>query len=271
MSFATRNTFGKATLAVLGVRGYFRPGTTLTAAASSTDTTITVSDPSLFTDTDTIIVGSGADQEEVTISAISGSDLTVSALSNDQPQGAMVRLPGWVDMGILADWEPQDETEELEIQGARSGLTETYETLAISASLAYGFTSNNPNDEEILALWNGGAMTEDPGATGASAPITFDSTSGELMFVRENAQSAKPSQILYHPAASIRRDGQAGTPGEEESGLTFSATVTAKEGFTIPADVDAATPAARYGYLYKVPTSALDDAIDTVSDGVAPA
>ena len=268
MAFTTRNTFGKDTLGVLGVRGYFRPGTTLTAAASSGGTEITVANPALFTDTDTIIVGSGADQESVTISAISGSDLTVGALSNNQAQGALVRLAGWVDMGILADWEPQDETEELEIQGARSGLTETYETLAISASLAYGFTSNNPNDEEILALWNGGAMTADPGATGASAPLTFDSTSGELLFVRQNAQSSKPSQILYHPSSSIRRDGQAGTPGEEESGLTFTSTVTALEGFTIPAAIDAAGPAARYGFLYKVPTSGLDTAIATVSDGV---
>lgn len=268
MPFATRNAFSKATLGVLGVRGYFRPGTTLSAAAATTDTTITVEDPSLFTDTDTIIVGSGATQEEVTISAITGNDLTVSALTNDQPQGAMVRLPGWVDMGILADWEPQDETDELEIQGARSGLTETYETLAISASLAYGFTSNNPLDEEILALWNGSAMATDPGATGASAPFAFDSTSGELMFVRQNAQASKPSQILYHPSASIRRDGQSGTPGEEESGLTFTSTVTAKEGFVIPAAIDAATPEARYGFLYKVPTSGLDAAIDTVSDGV---
>src|SRR6056297_3211695 len=118
MAFATRNTFGKSTLGVLGVRGYFRPTTTLSAAASATDTSITVEDATLFTDTDTIVVGSGADQESVTISAISGSTLTIGALSNDQAQGALVRLPAWVDFGIMADWEPQDETEELEIQGA---------------------------------------------------------------------------------------------------------------------------------------------------------
>lgn len=174
----------------------------------------------------------------------------------------------WVDLGIIENWEPTDEIEELEIQGARTGLTVTHETLAISASLSYGFDSNNPNDKDILALWNGGAMTADPGTTGHSAPISFDGTSGELLWVRENAQSAKPSQILYHPAATIRRTGQAGTPGEEAAGLSFTATVTADEQYTIPAEVDAGETSAPYGYLYVVPTASLDTALTTVSAAV---
>lgn len=171
----------------------------------------------------------------------------------------------WIDLGIVKNWEPTDETETLDIDGARSGLTQIYESLPISASLGYTFDSENPNDPEILALWNGSAMTADPGATGHSAPISFDSTTGELMWVRENAQKTKPSQILYHPSASIRRAGQSGTPGEEAAGLSFEATVTADELYKIPAGVNAGEPTASYGYLYVVPTAGLDAATTLVS------
>lgn len=265
MSVTTRNTFGKDTLGVLGIRGYFRPGTHTTAAAQASDTTLVVSDGSIFGGTDTITVGSGTTQESVTISSITGNTLTVGALSNAHAAGEMVRLASWVDLGIIKNWEPTDETEELEIQGARSGLLETYEVLAISASLGYTFDSENPNDDDILALWNGGEMTDDSGGTGASAPFSFNSTSGELMWVRQNAQSSKPSLILYHPSATIRRDGQSGTPGEEQSGLSFTATVTSDENFKVPSGVNSATPTATYGYLYRVPTASLSTATGTVS------
>ncbi len=265
MSVTTRNTFGKSTLGVLGIRGFFRPGARTTAAADASDTTLTVDNPGMFATTDSVTVGTGADQETVTISNIVGNVLTVSALAKAQPAGSMVRKAGWVDLGIIKNWEPTDETEELEIQGARSGLLETYEVLAISASLGYTFDSENPNDDDILALWNGTRMSADPGATGASSPIAFDSTNGELMWVRQNAQSSKPSQILYHPSATIRRDGQSGTPGEEQSGLSFTATVTSDEAYKVPATVNAATPTARYGYLYRVPTASLSAAETAVS------
>ena len=169
----------------------------------------------------------------------------------------------WVDLGIIKNWEPQDETEELEIEGARSGLTEVYEVLAISASLGYTFDSENANDEDILALWNGGAMAT--GVDGSVAAISFEGTSGELMWVRENAQSTKPSQILYHPSATIRRDGQAGTPGEEQAGLSFTSTVTADEDYTIPVGIDATEPTASYGYMYIVASGDLDAATTAVS------
>lgn len=171
----------------------------------------------------------------------------------------------WVDLGIVENWEPTDETENLDIEGARTGLTVVHESLPISASLSYAFDSKNPNDPEILALWNGAAMAADPGTTGHSAPISFQGTNGELLWVRENAQSAKPSQILYHPSATIRRAGQAGTPGEEAAALSFEAVVTADEGYTIPSGVDAAEPSAPYGYLYVVATAQLDTALTTVS------
>lgn len=204
MPVTTVNTFGQATLAVLGVRGYFRP------------------------------TGESA----------------------------------WVDLGIVKNWEPQDETEELEFTGARNGLSEVFEVIAISASLRYTFDSENPNDRDILELWNGGAMTA--GGDGHSAPISFSSTNGELLFVRQNAQPTKPSQLIYHPAASIRRDGQTGTPGEEVSGLSFTATVTAAEDFVIPAGISAGTPAARYGFLYVVPTADLSAAETDIDNIVLP-
>jgi len=170
---------------------------------------------------------------------------------------------GWVDLGSIKNWEPSDEIEELEISGARSGLTVVYETLPISAALSYGFDSENPNDTDILELWNGGAFAA--GVDGDVSPISFQNTEGELMWVRENAQSTKPSQILFHPKANIRRDGQGGTPGEEASGLTFTVSVLADESYVIPAAVDAATPAAEYGYLYVVPTASLDAATTAAS------
>ena len=169
----------------------------------------------------------------------------------------------WIDLGIIKNWEPTDEIEELNIEGARTGLTAVYETLPISAALSYSFDSENPNDEAILELWNGGAFAT--GVDGDVAPINFESTTGELIWVRQNAQSAKPSQILFHPAASIRRDGSSGTPGEEASGLSFSVTVLADEDYTIPVGVDAAEAAAQYGYLYLVASADLDGALTAVS------
>jgi hypothetical protein len=170
----------------------------------------------------------------------------------------------WVDLGIVDSWEQSDEIEELEIDGARSGLREVYEVIPISASLGYTFNSKNANDEHILALHNGAAMTTD-GDGGFSAPITFGGTNCELIWVRENAQPAKPSTIIYHPAATIRRDGTAGTPGEEAAMLSFSVTVTSVEGFTVPAAVNPATPAARYGYQHVVPTEDLDTWLGVIS------
>lgn len=169
----------------------------------------------------------------------------------------------WVDLGIVDSWEQSDEIEELEIDGARSGLREVYEVIPISASLGYTFNSKNPNDPDILAL-HGGVDFASDGNGGLSAPISFGGTNGELLWVRQNAQASKPSQIIYHPGATIRRDGTAGTPGEEAAMLSFSVTVTAVEGFEVPAAVNAATPAARYGYMYNVATEDLDTALGVV-------
>lgn len=171
----------------------------------------------------------------------------------------------WVDLGIVANWERTDEVEELEIQGARTGLTVTHEVIPISATLGYTFDSNNPNDHAILGL-HGGAELE-AGGDGFSAPIGFQATTGELLWVRENAQKNKPSMILYHPSASIRGDGTAGTPGEEAAGLSFSATVTAAETFKIPASIEAGEPDAPYGYQYLFDTDDMGNALDDVSDG----
>jgi hypothetical protein len=172
----------------------------------------------------------------------------------------------WIDLGIVKNWEPQDEIEELEIDGARAGLREVFEVLPIAASLRYSFDSENPNDEDILALWQGGTFTSD-GGTGLSAPITFGGNTGELLWVRQNAQATKPSQILYHPSASVRRDGQTGTPGEEAAGLSFQAVVTADEEYTIPIGIDPNESDARYGFLYVVDTDDIGTALDLIDAG----
>src|SRR5690606_6839277 len=109
----------------------------------------------------------------------------------------------WVDLGIINNWEPTDEIEELEITGARTGLTVVHEVLPISASIGYSFDSGNPNDDDIAALWSGSAGLADVAATGSVSPVAFGGTSGELLWVRENAQKTKPSQIVYHPSASV--------------------------------------------------------------------
>lgn len=168
----------------------------------------------------------------------------------------------WVDLGIVANWERSDEIEELEIQGARTGLTVVHEVIPISASIGYTFDSNNPNDHAILALHGGSSMVA--AADGHTAPVGFQATNGELLWVRENAQKTKPSQLIYHPSASIRGDGAAGTPGEEAAGLSFSVSVTASEGYTVPVELDAGERPAPYGYQYLVDTEDLADALDDV-------
>lgn len=168
----------------------------------------------------------------------------------------------WIDLGVINSWEPSDDTETLEITGARSGLTVVHEALPISASLSYAFDSGNPNDQSILALWNGSAMTADVATEGHAAPFSFDATNGKLVWVRQNAQASKPHQLLVHPGASIRRSGIAGTPGEEAAALSFEVTVTADETYKIPAAVLATNPDAPYGYLHVVSTAGLTEAIE---------
>lgn len=257
MGITTRNTFGPGTLGILGIRGYFRPGSIATAALTATDTTIPVEDVSSFSPSGTVRVGSGSNAEDVTISAVGANSITVSALANSHAAGVLVRHTEWTDAGILKDWSPDEDLEEFEFEGARTGLVVVHDKLTIRAELNYTFRSTNVLDTDVQNL-HAGAFGAAAVGSGTVVEVSFNTTRGELLFVRENAQSGKDSKILYHPRATIKRDGESGTPGEEEASLDFSATVLADENFVIPDTVDAAEPGAQYGYVWTFPTADLD-------------
>jgi hypothetical protein len=175
---------------------------------------------------------------------------------------------GWIDLGVLKDFDPGEEIEEFNFEGARNGLTEIYDTVVISAELNYTFRSENPLDRNLLGLWMGGTPVDDPatgGLDGFSIVQSFNTSTGDLLFVFPNAQAGKMSVLIFHPLASLKRDGQGGTPGEDARSINFSVTVLADEAYTVPAGVNGATPVARYGYMYVVPSANLDAAETLVS------
>jgi hypothetical protein len=170
---------------------------------------------------------------------------------------------GWIDLGVLENFSIDENIEDFNFQGARTGLTVTYETISISAEITYTFDSLNPLDEDILALWTGSTVTADTGGDGFSSAQTFESTTGRLLLVYENAQESKASMLVHHSSVSIKRNGQVGTPGEEARGLSFQARVLADESGAIPAGAGGGT--AEYGYIWIMPSDELDAALTTAS------
>lgn len=172
----------------------------------------------------------------------------------------------WIDMGIIKDLSPDEEQETFNFEGARSGLQQIYDTVIISSELSYSFSSDNALDEVILALHAGADSEEAAVGDDAFTVIqSFATNDGELMLVYPNAQANKPSMIVYHPRVSLRRDGQSGEAGTEQRQLGFTATVTASEEYVVPETVNAASPAAPFGYMWVGPTADLDAAETAIS------
>ena len=169
----------------------------------------------------------------------------------------------WIDLGVLENFSIDENIEDFDFRGARTGLAVTYETITISAEITYTFDSMNPLDEDILSLWTGSAVTADVATTGFSSAQTFESTTGRLLLVYENAQESKMSMLVHHSSASIKRAGQVGTPGEDAAGLSFQATVLADESGTIPAAAGGGD--AEYGYIWVFPSDELDDNLTDAS------
>lgn len=172
----------------------------------------------------------------------------------------------FIDLGIVENFAVGDEVENLDVESARDGLRTIAKRIAISATREFTFDSMNQVDPAILALHVGGDVTTD-GAGGESAAIGFAGTQGEMLFLRKNAEPSLKSQILYVPAVTIQGAGETGEPGSEAAGLSFTAVVTAAEGYTVPSVINASEPPALYGYVYNFPTSALETALDAVADG----
>lgn len=176
---------------------------------------------------------------------------------------------GWIDLGLADDgWEITTESEQLDIQGARTGRQLTYESLPISFSVGYTFNSRNATDPYIKGLHVGATLLTD-GDEGYSAPISNNPVNGELMWVRESAWAEKDAELYYHPRATLQGDGVSGTPGAEAAALNFTVTVLADDDFDIPAEINAAEPAAPYGFVYLVPMEDLD-AAETAVSGITP-
>lgn len=266
MAVSTKNTFGSGTLGILGIRGYFREGSVLVTGISASATSITLEDATFVENGQSLRLGSGSNGETVTVTgAPVGNTVSISATTNAHSAGILVRDLNWIDLGILKDWSPDEDIEEFEFEGARSGLVQVFDKLTIRAELNYTFRSTNVTDNDVQDLHAGAVGATDVAANGYVVEVSFNTTRGELLFVRENAQASKDSKLIYHPRATIKRDGESGTPGEEEASLDFTATVLADENFTIPDTIDAGSPAADYGFVWTVPTANLDARETTAS------
>ena len=195
---------------------------------------------------------------------------TVNSFSNDTQAVVGVRVyihdgTGWIDLGVIKDLTPDEENEEFRFEGARNGISETYGVIPLSFAIAYTLNSENPMDPDIRALHEGSAGAADPGGDGTSFVKSSQPTEGKMLIVHENAEESKPSEIVYHPLVSVRRNGRSGTPGEEASALGFAVEVLADEEYTVPVGVNAAGPSAPYGYTWIMPTDQLDAALTTAS------
>lgn len=175
---------------------------------------------------------------------------------------------GFHDFGhVLSPAREQDLTE-LEVKSARLGKLATVKKLTTEASLEYTFQTQSVLDQETVALHTGGAV--EAGAIGTGGFVSaedFTGTTGELLLIQRNAEASGKIKIAYYPSVTLKGDGEESGDGENAATLTFRATVTPDEDFTVAAALAAGEPEAPYGFRYVCAPADLDDVLDAIADG----
>lgn len=274
MSFNVRNAATAANaehVNVLGLRALARARTSLTAAVEASDTSLVVNDARMFRVGDAVIVGSGDDEETVTVAAVDleTNTLSVSAVSAGHDVGTRVVAP-WHDFGHVRNPAREQELTELDIQSARNGRLATVKKITTAQTLEFTFESISVFDRDTIAWHTGGAVAD--GVIGSGAVMAVEEFTGaecEFLFVQENAETNGKVKLAYYPKAQVKGDGEESGDGESEAALNFRVTVLEDEEYTVPATLDANENAAPYGFRYIVPAANRDAALDAISGGGA--
>lgn len=174
----------------------------------------------------------------------------------------------WIDFGHVRSPSREQDLTELDIQSARLGRLATIKKLTTAQTLEYTFEAMTVFDESVVGLHSGGAAGEGDANVGdVYAVEDFVGTTGELLFVQENAESANMVKIAYYPAAQIKGDGEESGDGESVAVLKFRATVLQDEDYTVPAGLAAGEPSAPYGFRYFTPAANIDAILDLIDPG----
>ena len=174
----------------------------------------------------------------------------------------------WHDFGHVRTPQREQELTELEIKSARLGRLATIKKVTTEASLEYTFESMSILDAATVGMHTGGPSGD--GVVGDDAFYAveeFLGTNAELLIVQPNAETGGMMKFAYYPSAEIKGDGEESGDGENESTLTFRATILPAEGYTVPATLALSEPEAPFGYRYFAPASSETAVLDAISDG----
>lgn len=257
---------------VLGLRVYARARTSLLDIAESAGTTLSVANARMFRVGDNILVGGHADSlVELVVSDI---DLTTNVITvsgtvgADFPVGTRV-VGEFHDFGHVRNPTREQDLTELDIQSARYGRLATVKKLTTAVDFEFTFESISVFDRETLAWHSGGGATAGViGGAGATAAVEeFAGNDADLVFVYPNAEPNGNVKIAYYPWVTIKGDGEEAGDGENESALTFRATVLQDGDYKVPATLAASNPAAPYGMRYITTPATLQDVLDIIDGG----
>lgn len=268
MAFGTVNTVSASDVNVLGLIIYFRVRTRLAEAAGVSDTTITVENAAMFRAGDTLTLSDGTTTEDVTISAIAGNVLTVTALTGDYTAGDHVHLADWYDLGHVQNPARTVDQQEQDIQSARTGKLLTIKKLTTSLSKGLTFESMSTTDPVVLSLHRGRSPGAQVPNTGLFVPDDVTPVTGELLIVQHNAETGGPIRLEYRPAAQIRGVDESGGDGTNPALLNFEATFLQAEDYVIPSTLASDTPSAPLGFAGVTTQANLETVMDAISDQI---
>lgn len=266
MAFDTVNPILASDVNVLGLIIYFRPRATLAADADASDTTIVVDAAGVFRVGDVLALTDKTNDEEVTVSAISGNTLTVTALTNSYETGDMVFLADWLDLGHVQNPARTVDQQEQDIQSARTGKLLTVKKLTTSLSKGLTFESMSTTDISILSLHRGRPAGTAVLNTGTFIPDDVTPVMGELLIVQHNAETGGPIRLEYRPSAQIRGVDESGGDGTNPALLNFEVTFLQDETYVIPATLASDTPSAPLGFAGVTIQANLSTVLDAISD-----
>lgn len=254
---------------VLGLRTYARARTSLIDAATAIGTSITVGNARMFRVDDNILIG--AHGTALTEAVVATIDLDTNVITLDGAVGAEhavgTRVVGpWHDFGHVRNPTREQDLTELDIQSARFGRLATVKKLTTGVDFEFTFESISVYDRETIAWHSGGAATLGViGGAGAVAAVEeFAGNDGELLFVYPNAEPNGNVKIAYYPFVTLKGDGEEAGDGENESSLTFRATVLQDDLFRVPTTLSAANPVASYGMRYITTPATLQEVLDII-------
>lgn len=267
MAFANTNTIVASDVNIIGLQVHFRPGTTLSADVSAAATTITVDNVNIFDDSGdaaAIFITDGTLSETATVTAISGNDLTVAALTNGYAAGSIVRWQNYIDLGHVQNPSRSVDVQENEIQSAREGRLTTIKKITTSITKAITFESMSTTDDDI-ALLHRGRIPKTGGGLGTFIPDDVTPVAGEAILIHKNAETGGNIIVEHRPSAQIAGTDFQGGDGENVSVRVFEITVLTKEGYTIPVALDTDASPAELGFEGIVTPANLTAVLDAIA------